>query len=433
MYRKTQFVVDFCYRYHKRDPLGHVFWVHASTASRIDQAYKQIARALNLPGWDDLSLNTFEIVSDWLNKHGRWLLVLDNADDIDLFFGPPATALYQKRMHEYLPRCGDCKTVITTRDKRVAYRLSDREDPIVVDTMTTSDASDLLKSRLSDENLHPRHANDHRQLLEVLGHLPLAITQAAAFITENSITVSEYLEILSVNQAEVENLLSEELGDHRRDARSPSSVLGTLKPSFDQIAKRKPLAADLLSFMAFLDRNGIPKSLLKRDDVRTVDFISALGTLQSFSLIGAQRGGLSFDMHRSVQVSLQTWLRTSRDRWEREALKMLSERFPPGNYENWAEYETLSPHAQTVLDYAHNTEEGIMQRAQILHNLASFDEQQSRYDLAERRLKEVITMRTQSTRYQQQPDDTKYELSWRGTVPRTEIRRGWSCAAKCDC
>ncbi|KAL8992228.1 MAG: hypothetical protein Q9169_007264 [Polycauliona sp. 2 TL-2023] len=391
---KTQVVVDYCYRYRDRHPLDHVFWVHASTASRIEQAYKQIARKLNLPGWDDLSLNTFEIVSEWLSEHGPWLLILDNADDIDLFYGPPVAAAQYKPMHEYLPRYEGSSTLITTRDTRVAYRLSDRQDPIIVQTMTPQNASILLASRLSSGYHDPRYADDCKQLLEVLSHLPLAITQAAAFITENSITVSEYLEILSVNQAEVEDLLSEELGDHRRDSGSPSSILGTLKPSFDQIVKQKPLAAELLSFMAFLDRTGIPKSLLKRDGIRSVDFISALGTLQSFSLIGTQRGGLSYDMHRLVQVSIRTWLRTSRERWEGEAVRILAERHPSGDYENWEECETLSSHAQTVLTYPQYTEEGMLRCARILHNLATFDEQQSRYVLAEQRFREAITLRT---------------------------------------
>ncbi|KAL8801104.1 MAG: hypothetical protein Q9182_004697 [Xanthomendoza sp. 2 TL-2023] len=390
---KTQIVIDFCYRLHDRDPKAHIFWVHASTASRVDQAYKHIAKKLNLPGWDDLSLNTFELVSEWLSRHGRWLLILDNADDIDLFFGPPALSERHKQMHQYLPRCDDGSTIITSRDKRVAYRLSDREDPIIVENMTTDDAGALLRSRLSPENLHSRYVDDHVQLLDVLGHLPLAITQAAAYITENNIKVSEYMEILRENHAEVEDLLSEELGDHRRYPESPSSILESLKPSFDQISKQKPLAAELLSFMAFIDRNGIPKSLLKRDGVRTIDFISALGTLQSFSLIGTQRGGASFEIHRLVQVSIQRWLRGSRERWQNEAVRTLSEQFPLGNYENWDVCESLSPHAQAVLVYIGDTEQGPLQRARILHNLATFDEQQSRYGPAEIRLRKAISMR----------------------------------------
>ena len=385
---KTQIAIEYCYRYRERDPVAHVFWVHASTATRVDQAYKHIARKLNLPGWDDLSLNTFEIVSEWLNEHGRWLLVFDNADDVDLFFGPATMAGQQKQMYEYLPRCEDGTTIITTRDKRVAYRLADREEPIMVSPMSISDASSLLRSKtMQDQGL------GDSELLEVLGNLPLAITQAAAFITENNITVSEYLEVLRTNQSEVEDLLSEEMGDHRRYSDSGSSILNTLKLSFDQIVKQKPLAADILSFMAFLDRNGIPRSLIKRDNVRTVDFVSALGTLQAFSLIGAEKGGTNFEMHRLVQISIQRWLRNSRTKWQDEVLEVLSEKFPLGDFSNWRECETLSPHAQTAVNYPDSSNASNLRRAKILHNLARFDGEQSRYELAEKRYKKVIAIR----------------------------------------
>ncbi|KAG8530287.1 uncharacterized protein KY384_004789 [Bacidia gigantensis] len=379
--------------YRERDPEAHIFWIHASEAARVDQSYKHIAKKLNLPGWDDLSLNTFELVSEWLNTHGRWLLVLDNADDLDLFFGPPAFSDQHKQMHQYLPRCEESSTIITSRDTKVAYRLSDREDPIVVENMTVEDAETLLRSRLSQDNLHPRYANDLRQLLDILDRMPLAVTQAAAFVTENNIEVSEYIDILRVNQAEVEDLLCEDLGDHRRYSEAPSSVLETLKPSFDQIVKQKPLAAELLSFIAFLDRNSIPKSLLKREGVRTLDFVSALGTLQNFSLISTRRGGKSIDVHRLVQISIQRWLRGERETWQNETVRALSERLPVGSYENWDECEVLSPHAQTVLSYSIEGEEAALRRAKILHNLATLDEQQSRYGSAEKRLREAVNVR----------------------------------------
>lgn len=241
-----------------------------------------------------MSLNTFEIVSEWLSEHGKWLFVFDNADDLDLYFGPVVMAGQRKQMHEYLPRCADGTTFITTRDKRVGYRLADREDPILVPPMSINDAGTLLRSKTSHDEGPTRDLTRDIELLEMLGNLPLAITQAAAFITENNITVAEYLDVFATNQSEVEDLLSEEMGDPRRYSEFGSSIMNTLKLSFDQILKQKPLAADLLSFMAFLDRNGIPRSLLKRDNMRTVDFVSALGALQAFSLIGAEKEGSEF-------------------------------------------------------------------------------------------------------------------------------------------
>jgi len=263
----------------------------------------------------------------------------------------------------------------------------------MVSPMSISDASSLLRSKIMHDQWPNAETTEDCELLEVLGNLPLAITQAAAFITENNFTASEYLQVLRTNQSEVEDLLSEELGDHRRYVDSPSSIMNTLKLSFDQIVKQKPLAADILSFMTYLDRNGMPRSLIKRDNVRTVDFVSALGTLQEFSLIGAEKGGTSFEMHRIVQLSLQRWLRNSRSKWQDEVLEVVSEKLPLGDFNNWKECEMLSPHAQTAINYPEFSDASNLRRAKILHNLARFDGEQSRYELAEKRYTEVVTIR----------------------------------------
>lgn len=82
----------------------------------------------------------------------------------------------EKQMHEYLPRREDGTLIITTRDKRVGYRLADREDPISVPPMNVNDAGALLRSRTTQDEGHIRDLASDSKLLEVLGNLPLAIT-----------------------------------------------------------------------------------------------------------------------------------------------------------------------------------------------------------------------------------------------------------------
>lgn len=72
--------------------------------------------------------------------------------------------------------------------------------------------------------------------------------------------------------------------------------------SFDHIRKQQPYAADMLSLMSVLDRQGLQKTLLCVDDVQEADFIAAFGTLQAFSLITMDKGGVAFEMHRLIQV-----------------------------------------------------------------------------------------------------------------------------------
>ena len=60
-----------------------MFWVHASNAAHIKQGYQDIADQVKLAGRNDPQADMFELVHNWLRneKNGKWLLVLDNADD----------------------------------------------------------------------------------------------------------------------------------------------------------------------------------------------------------------------------------------------------------------------------------------------------------------------------------------------------------------
>jgi len=64
-------------------PRTWVFWVHASNAARFKQAYQDIAAKVELPGRDDPKADILRLVYNWLcdETHGRWLMILDNADD----------------------------------------------------------------------------------------------------------------------------------------------------------------------------------------------------------------------------------------------------------------------------------------------------------------------------------------------------------------
>ena len=400
--RKSQLAIEYCYRYHEHNPAANIFWVHASNLPSLDQGYKYIARKLSLPGWDELDQNTFQTVCDWLSdiEHGPWLMVLDSADDLDLFFPRPAKNgqnTDRPQITRFIPRSSVGTVIITTRDKRVAERLTDRQKPIPVLPMNNAEAQDLLRSKLPEEI--GMDENEAADLVDALGNLPLAISQAAAFITENSMEVSQYLEAFRSDVSQVQDLLSEDLGDHRRYADSESSVFSTWKLSFDQITKQQPRAADILSLMAVLDRNAIPKSLLIRNNERPMDFTMALGTLQAFSLIVVEKvvagRDTKFALHRLVQLSTRRWLelKDALIKWEETALQVISDHFPPGEYENWNQCEALSPHAQVVIQYEFKSNQNLLSRAQLLHNLARFDLRQSRYSLAYDRFSEIISVR----------------------------------------
>lgn len=128
---------------------------------------------------------------------------------------------------------------------------------------------------------------DATTLVKALDGIPLAITQACAYIRTNAtrFTVSSYLELFlesEMNQAHL--LQSADIGDVRRDLSVSNAVLTTWQISFKQIRESTPAAAELLSFMCVLDRQGIPEFLL-HDGTNRLDFENRLRPLIDFSLV----------------------------------------------------------------------------------------------------------------------------------------------------
>ena len=77
-----------------------------------------------------------------------------------------------------------------------------------------------------------------------------------AFMLKRRKNVSQYLESYRRNDSTRIQLLSQKTKYHGREARPLESVLTTWWISFDSIKTENPRAAELLSIMSFLDRQG---------------------------------------------------------------------------------------------------------------------------------------------------------------------------------
>ncbi len=388
-HRKSQVAIEYCYRYRDDNPHAHIFWVHASTKERFDQAYRDIARRLELTGWNNSNVDTLRLVCDWFSEaeDETWLMVLDNADNLDLFFTRPDAAAideqYSPPLVDYLPQNSNGLMLITTRDERMAKRLAGIHASVVVNPMSPSEAQELLENR----QINLAGSSDDGQstrLLEALGYIPLAITQAAAFINENQISLTKYLEMFRERDSDLQDLLDEDLGDLRRDSQSQNSVIKTWKISFDLISEQMPRAAEILSLMAVLDRQGIPESLLRDGSDRITYFTKALGTLLAFSLIKSGGDVVGYEMHRLVQLATQKWLEVQGtiEKWREKALVVVADMFPSGEIKTWTTCESLLPHAQKVLENEVTNEVYQVKLSNLLYNVAFFELEQGRYATA---------------------------------------------------
>lgn len=372
-------------------------------------------------------MDTLQLVYEWLSDeyNGEWLLVVDNADDEAAFFakkpgGPVQEQEISKPLARYLPNSAKGSVLVTTRDKRVGQRLAGREKAIEVLPMTALDSMSLLQSRIAEEDWDDA---DAMKLIEELSYLPLAITQAAAFISENGVTISEYLELLDTSDTDLKDLLSEHLEDPRRDLDTENSVMRTWKLSFDQLLKGKPRAADMLSLMAVLDHSGTPRMLLRKDGETEIGFLTALGALQAFSLITTGKGkDAACKMHRLVALSTQKWLelREMLRHWQTAALKVISDNFPGRqSYENWALLEALTPHAQLVFSFTFSTTMDLLQCAALLALAALYDLGKGKYDEAHDKCVRSLQIREDSL-----PADNPLTLESVQTLGETLLHLG---------
>ena len=374
-----------------------MFWVHASSYTRFEQGYREIADKLKLPGRDNPKIEILQLVSGWLRDetNGFWLLILDNADDANIF--TPAVPQPAQRKDEishpsllsYIPQTSNGSVLVTSRNSDAACRIIGNNNTIDIGSMSETESMTLLKAKLKQES------SDSLKLVQALCQIPLAITQAAAYITKSPrMNVTKYLGLFRQSEINQSSLLNRDEGDLRRDPEVPSAVITTWQISFNQIRRDNPSAADLLSLMSVLNRQGIPEALLRGDSDRLA-FEDALAVLSGFSLIVEESRGEFFEMHRLIQLATRKWLEAHNEilKWNQKALAMISKAFPNGSYENWTICMPLLSHAEAVLSSDLQEKEDLLKKALILHNLAWYLWLKGDYLLSKLKIDDAIGIR----------------------------------------
>jgi hypothetical protein len=105
--------------------------VHAGTQARFEEAYRSIADRLQLPRRHNSDVDVLRLVHDWLLnvENGPWLMILDNADDSDVFnsahFNRTAiVASTQRPLASLLPQSKKGRILVTSRSRDVVERLA---------------------------------------------------------------------------------------------------------------------------------------------------------------------------------------------------------------------------------------------------------------------------------------------------------------------
>lgn len=340
---KTQTALEYAYRHQAE--YDHLFWVRAEQETELISGYVALAKILQIPGHQQEDQQAITaLMKQWLATHDRWLLVLDNADDL-------------RPLRPYLPATNG-HILLTTR----AQALGDLAAKVEITRMTPDEGALLLLRRAKvmaeDASLAAATAADQalaRTLTTEMDGLPLALDQAGAYIEEQVLSLGEYLDLFRTERA----TLLQERG--QLDPDHPS-VTVTFTLAFEKVAAASATAAALVQACAFLAPDAIPEEIFR--DGATA-FAAPLNTLAEsklaltqaiakaarFSLMSRNPQAKTLSIHRLVQEVLRAAMDDTHQRqWAEQVVEAVTAVFPVGEFENWGVCARLLEQAQAATD-----------------------------------------------------------------------------------
>ncbi|KAM5521380.1 phosphorylase superfamily protein [Fusarium oxysporum f. sp. phaseoli] len=278
-------------------------------------------------------------------KAGKWFLVIDNADNIETLYG---TAEAPGGIDQFIPDCEHGYILFTTRSREVAVSVA-QNNIVKLSEMDDEDAKALLKGSLIEKGQMQDTAVIDK-LLQELAYLPLAITQASAYMKVNDISVKKYLSLLQKTDKDMVELLSSGFRDSTHYDASQGAIATTWIVSFNQIRALHEDAAKFLSIAACLEPKAIPRALFPHLGSEQ-KMTRAIGTLCGYSFLSKREDGETFDMHSLVHLATQRWNEDEGIETETRqmAFRHIADVFPGSNWGNREVWRQYMPHALRLL------------------------------------------------------------------------------------
>jgi tetratricopeptide (TPR) repeat protein len=300
---KTQTALEFVYR--SRTTYSRIYWISAVTQDSLLDGYEKIAQRAQInivQGSKGIAIA--EQVLLWLKQSSNWLLVVDNLDDIDVL----STHNLDKSniVDKLLPESGPGQhTLITTRNPNADHIPA---QALELPLFEESDSVALL-SALSGIPVAPQSEEEKvaQQISKELGNLPLAISQAGAYIKQISGSFARYVKHYAENRSHLNAWLPKGPRPYSH------SVATTWIMSFNEIRKNNPSHAHLFRLLAFLNPDCILLEFLESgalgmdNDLKRLTsdesgFGEALLSFETFSLVKWDRQRHTLQLHRLVQA-----------------------------------------------------------------------------------------------------------------------------------
>ncbi|WP_353571407.1 FxSxx-COOH system tetratricopeptide repeat protein [Candidatus Albibeggiatoa sp. nov. BB20] len=385
-----------------------VFWVVADTQQNLISHFAQLAQRLTDEPVIELD-KQFALVQRWLSQHRNWLLIVDNVE-------PEVSwrAILADSMRGQI--------LLTSRAKV----LDDRVKSIALEKMSVADSQNMILRQVlqksSLRNIAEVDKNAARELAKLLDGLPLALSQACAYIqqTADQGGIANYVQLYKTDGYK---LMKKRGKVTEHDHLEPVAI--TWKLSYQKLAKENPATIELLRVCAFLDADEIPEEIFLQgieylaEDYRALKFWQKwrnrlfgrfklawtderkliqlvgydslrfndiLSSIQQFSLLQRDATNNMLSMHRLVQDDIRADLTPEQQQdYGLRAVRLLAAVFhyDKHNLDTWSKPERLLASSLKISYWINQLQLEIEASGSLLNQLAFYlDEVKANYSQA---------------------------------------------------
>jgi tetratricopeptide (TPR) repeat protein len=379
---KTQTAVEFAYR-HRQDYRAVLFIV-SETAADLVGGFAEMAEKLGL--LEAVSQDqgvAADAARRWLAENEGWLLILDNADTPSL-------------LEPYLRDASRGHVLITSRAQNFAVLNLDSER---LAPPPAGEARDFLLKRTRRQNAGAAERDAATRLAAELGNLPLALEQAAAYISTREVSFADYLASYRRRGLELIGQSGPEAGTQH----DPVAV--TWSFNLEQVQREAPACTDILHAAAFLAPQAIPdeffldgsaeisarlgEALAGRDQLAVPELVAPL---LRYSLVERDAEKRTLSVHRLVQEVVKKDLAEAVSEKLRSVVKALRHSFPWPEFRCWQRCERLLPHVLAIARVAEDSDE----LAWLLEAGACYLDERARFAEAETLYEQSVAIRAAS-------------------------------------
>ena len=408
---KTQTALQYVYQHRKDYTL--VWWIDASERGNVDLEINELLHTLLDQRGKELEIKEAlqYLHGEFLEKkkgdpQTRWLLIFDDVRES----GDDGKMNW---LNTYIRSDfkQDFQILITSRDNNWKEHLVKK---ILLSPWSETQSADFLAKRMPMVGVT---VADVRVLADELGHLPLAMEQAAAYLSVTKCPIEKYLEQLK----DENNIIN--MGYFSPESHH-DPIRRTWAFSFEDAKTQNSVAEDIMYLCAFLGSTGIhgewitehPKSLPEHLGIANKDFNRAIETLSRYSLIKAEAGKV-FSIHRLVQAVTREQMRGDSLKWANSAIRLIGTALP-GDYKSEKDnekYKELLPHAEAVCRYTKGLDIDKYSMEPWLDRVTGYAKKIEHDDIAIRFLQRLLEIRRENCKNivcnLHMPDKNKTDLA----------------------